>query len=429
MPAAVNNSTKKAEIQDQLSKVWTQIANYFKNYGDYLIFETLNEVHDGNWGYNDSWGLSLTTAYQKVQDIHFDWKQAALSAIRATGGNNATRFVAVPGLGGTEPDIVIAAHQRDKLLPNDEANGTDKLIVAIHYYTPHEYTVADVTVGQAQGGLIHTWTDKNTLNDNMELLKTNFIAEKIAVYIGEWGAQTNSRSSMDPTIKDTHIDYIASVATAARQVGVVPIYWDNGNDFKILERSNGLPKAGFWTEVLDAMMDAINNTTPPGGIVIGGGFTIGSYTWNAFNDAKNDGTSSITISEEPSGTVSISGNVTDTYEYGFVGWQAEPDAIELANLKTTTSISFKVTGDGKTYKIILPTSNITDYSYYSTTFVADLTETPITVNISDLANPGWGQSSEGITFNQDLVDHIEWQTNNGATGTFSLTIKDLQLNQ
>lgn len=78
-----------------------QIAEYFKDYGDYLIFETLNEVHSGNWGF----GASSTE-----QDILFDWNQAALNAIRATGGNNATRFVAIPGLGSTEPTVVVAAH-------------------------------------------------------------------------------------------------------------------------------------------------------------------------------------------------------------------------------------------------------------------------------------------------------------------------------
>jgi endoglucanase len=136
MPAAVNNPAKKTEIQNEISKVWTQIAEYFKNYGDYLIFETLNEVHNGNWG---------NGASTNEQDILFDWNQAALSAIRATGGKNATRYVAVPGLGSTEPDIVVAANNRNKLLPNDGSNGTNKLIVSVHYYAPAQYTVAGVT--------------------------------------------------------------------------------------------------------------------------------------------------------------------------------------------------------------------------------------------------------------------------------------------
>jgi len=255
LPAAVNNATKKTEIQNQISKVWTQIAEYFKNYGDYLIFETLNEVHNGNWGHG---------APAKEQDILFDWNQAALSAIRATGGNNATRYVAVPGLGSTEPDIVVAAHARGKLLPNDGANGTSKMIVSVHYYAPFRYTVAGVT--DQANGLIHTWgssSEINHLNSETASMYSTFINNNIPVYFGEWGAPTDVRSSMSAEIKNTHLNYIKSVAGAARSNGIIPIYWDDGGDFKVLERSNGKPKSGLWADTLSAMMTAINNATPP----------------------------------------------------------------------------------------------------------------------------------------------------------------------
>ena len=260
LPAAVNNSAKKTEIQNQISKMWTQIAQYFKNYGDYLIFETLNEVHNGNWGS----GSNSDPSYQKEQDILFDWNQAALSAIRATGGNNATRFIAVPGLGSTEPDIVVAAHERGKLLPNDGANGTNKLIVSVHYYAPAQYTVAGVTDQAFQ--LIHTWGSSSEieyLNHETESMYSTFINNNIPVYFGEWGAPTDVRSSMSATIKTTHLNYISSVAGAARANGIIPIYWDDGGNFKILERSNGKPKSGLWADTLSAMMTAINSATPP----------------------------------------------------------------------------------------------------------------------------------------------------------------------
>ncbi|MCL2270847.1 MAG: glycoside hydrolase family 5 protein [Treponema sp.] len=249
--AAVNNAAKKNEIQNQIDKVWTQIAEYFKNYGDYLIFETLNEVHSGNWGS----GSNGDPAYQNQQNILFDWNQAALSAIRATGGNNAARFVAVPGLGGTEPGVVAAAHSRGKLLPNDGANGTNKLIVSVHFYDPSQYTVAEAN--NASWPLIHTWgtsAEKERLAHEVELLKTNFLDNGIAVYIGEWGAPTDVRSGMSATVKNTHISYINAVAAAARANGVVPIYWDDGGNFKMLERSNGRPKTGLWADVLSAIM-------------------------------------------------------------------------------------------------------------------------------------------------------------------------------
>lgn len=254
---AVNNNTKKMEIENQLARVWTQIAEEFKNYGDFLIFETVNEVHSGNWGTR---GPNETVAqFQHQQDILFDWNQAALNAIRATGGNNATRYVAIPTLGSTEPEMVVSAHSRGKLLPNDPGNGTDRLIVSVHYYHPWRYTVASAT-GQAGSNLIHTWgtsSDRSHLNNAMASLKTNFLDKGIAVYIGEWGAPTNIRSSMSQTIRETHIDYIRSVATAARANGIVPIYWDDGGQFKMLERLNGRPRTGLWEDTLSAMITAL----------------------------------------------------------------------------------------------------------------------------------------------------------------------------
>nr|AGS53860.1 glycoside hydrolase family 5 [uncultured bacterium contig00094] len=250
-------AANEAQVKAQLAAMWTQIANYFKNYGDYLIFETMNEVHSGNWG----------SAPPAEQDRLFDWNQTALNAIRATGGNNATRFVAVPGLGSTEPGIVLAAHSRGKLLPNDGANGVSKLIVSVHFYAPSAYTVAEAAPTDPSATILkHTLTqaELDAIGTEAAHLKSTFIDNGIAVYYGEWGAPTNVRSSMSATIKSTHTDYIGRVAAAARANGIVPIIWDDGGDFKMLERSNGVPKTGLWKDVRDAYINAINDTSGPG---------------------------------------------------------------------------------------------------------------------------------------------------------------------
>jgi len=241
---AAGDAAIKAQVQEEIGKVWTQIANYFINYGDYLIFETLNEVHSGNWGFGAS---------DDEQAMLFDWNQAALNAIRTTGGNNATRYVAVPGLGSTEPSIVVAANSAGKLLPNDGTNDK-KLIVAVHFYDPNQYTVAGITDPQP---LIHTWgapEEKTHLNNEIGSLKTNFIDNGIAVYLGEWGAPTGTRSSMDATVKSTHLNYIDCVTKATQNNGIVPIYWDDNGSFKMLERSDGKPKAGLWADTLSKIM-------------------------------------------------------------------------------------------------------------------------------------------------------------------------------
>jgi len=252
LKGAVGDPAIKNAIQNQIGKVWTQIADYFKNYGDYLIFETMNEVHSGNWGC-----ASTATVCMQQQDILFDWNKAALDAIRATGGNNAARFVAIPSLGDTEPEKVISAHGRNMLLPNDPGNGTGKLIVKVHSYKPKRFTV--------EGGerWLHTWDtpeQRAAIIGQKELLKTVFIDNGIAVYIGEWGAPTNARRNMDEEIKNTHIEYIRFMSSVFRDNSLLPIYWDDGGRFKLLERTDGpgRPQEGFWKETLLAMMGELN---------------------------------------------------------------------------------------------------------------------------------------------------------------------------
>jgi endoglucanase len=412
---AISNPAKKTEIENQISKVWTQIAEYFKNYGDYLIFETLNEVHGGNWG---------NGASNNEQDILFDWNQAALSAIRATGGNNATRYVAVPGLGSTEPGIVTAAYARGKLLPNDGTNGTGKLIVSVHYYDPAQYTVAGVTDQAFQ--LIHTWgtsAEKDHLAHEAGSLKTTFIDKGIAVYFGEWGAPADVRSTMNQTIKNTHLDYIGSVAEAARKNGIVPIYWDDGGDFKILERSNGKAKTGLWADTLSTMMTKINNTTPlpPGGGGNGDETPAVFTSWTPGNDSA----STITYAT-PSGKHNITGTINGAE--GYANISATPDAATLTKMKTMTSFSFLVTGDGNQYDVMVATQDTVDagYNHYRYTFTTTDMETKITVNVSELAQANWGGA--GVApFTQSNV--IEFQFQRVGNGTFDLTISDIKLSQ
>nr|AGS52285.1 glycoside hydrolase family 5 [uncultured bacterium contig00061] len=438
----VRGQASNEQVKDQLGKVWTQIANYFKNYGDYLIFETLNEVHSGNWGNDYNPGYT-GYSYANEQNILFDWNQAALSAIRATGGNNATRFVAVPGLGSTEPNIVLAADNRGKLLPNDPGNGTNKLIAAVHFYAPAEYTVADAASPDPNFVLRHTVTPQElaAIDTEAQHLKAAFYDKGIAVYYGEWGAPTNVRSTMSTTIKNNHVDYIGRVAKAARANGIVPIYWDDGGDFKMLERSNGRPKTGLWADTLNAYINAINTTNGPGapsggnggGLEWGSGSISGTWTWGDYTDQNDGGSSTITMSEAE-GKRAFSGNVAETnfgtYIGGYAGWYAIPNASTLPYLQAATSVSFYVKGDGKTYILQIPTSNITDYSYYRTTFTAPGTDTKITVNLNSLTSPGWGQSASGTSFSKQYVTRLDFQASEGIRpGTFSITIWGLEVNQ
>ena len=74
----------QTQATNQLTKVWTQIANRFKKYGDYLIFETMNEPRPV--GASNEW----TGGSSENRDVINKYNLAAVNTIRNTGGNNTS---------------------------------------------------------------------------------------------------------------------------------------------------------------------------------------------------------------------------------------------------------------------------------------------------------------------------------------------------
>ena len=98
---AAQNKDMNTAIKEQLKSMWTQIAQRFENKGEFLIFEGLNEIHDGRWGSGTN-----TTDGGKQYAILNEWQQVFVDAVRATGGNNATRYLGISGY-CTSPNLTI----------------------------------------------------------------------------------------------------------------------------------------------------------------------------------------------------------------------------------------------------------------------------------------------------------------------------------
>jgi len=161
------------------------------------------------------------------------------------------------------------------------------------------------------------------------------------------------------------------------------------------------------------------------------------WRWETYSDSSdNTGNSTITKTEA-SGTLTFAGELKAGDPHPYAGFQAYPNADMLALLKTAVAITFDFYGDGRTYTLKLPTSDITDYTYYETTITpaADKWET-ITINVSELEQPDWAEDPK--EFDQDLVQWIEWHIteSTGTSGTsvtsgtsepFNVSIKNLAL--
>lgn len=209
---AANDAAKNTEVKKQIAAMWTQIAERFKDKGPWLIFESFNEIHDGGWG----WGANRNDGGKQYRTLN-EWNQTFVDAVRATGGNNATRYVAVPGY-VTNPELTM----ENLVLPTDPAQ---KTIVAVHFYDPNEYTLnAKFSEWGHTGKDKESWGDEQNVRDVFSKLKAKYVDNGIPVYIGEMG---NVNRSTDRARK-FRLYYMEYVAKAACDNGLAPIIWDNG---------------------------------------------------------------------------------------------------------------------------------------------------------------------------------------------------------
>ncbi len=191
----------EAAVKDKLVKIWTQIANRFKDYGDYLIFETLNEPRlEGSaeeWSGGTAEGRDVVNRYNK----------AAVDAIRATGGNNSSRFIMCPPYAAS--GIGVAAD--DYVVPNND----NKVIVSVHNYSPYNFCLNE------QGTSAFGSSDQSQIDSEMESYYNKWISKGRAVVIGEWGSIDKGNT----TARTSHASYFVQAAKS-RKLPVV--LWDNG---------------------------------------------------------------------------------------------------------------------------------------------------------------------------------------------------------
>ena len=204
-------STSDSSIQTKskayLKAVWTQIAGKFNNgYDEKLIFEVLNEPRAV--GENYEWYMPDSATAKKYCDVITDYENTCIAAIRSTGGNNAKRFIMVPGYAASGSDQrMLGAYTK----PTDTAE--DKLILSTHAYSPYNFAMAN---SDAEFGS----DDEASLTSIFNYLKTTYTDKGIGVVMGE--ASASNKNNTEERIKWAK-DYFAK----AKAAGIPVILWDN----------------------------------------------------------------------------------------------------------------------------------------------------------------------------------------------------------
>jgi aryl-phospho-beta-D-glucosidase BglC (GH1 family) len=226
------NAANQEKVNERQHAYWTQIANYFKDYDEHMLFAGANEPNVEN-------------AAQMA--VLLTYHQTFINAVRATGGNNSSRTLIIQGP-STDID---KTYNLMNTLPVDQI--ADRMIMEIHYYTPYQFTLmsSDADWGKMfyyWGKDYHSkidvtrnanWGEESDVEKYFGMMKTKFVDKGMPVIIGEYGAYKRKLSPpSDQALHNASVEYFHKyIVKSATGKGIIPFLWDTPGG--LIDRSQG----------------------------------------------------------------------------------------------------------------------------------------------------------------------------------------------
>ena len=206
-----------------VTSVWSQMAEYFKDYDYHLIFETLNEPRLIGTGYEwwfNKW--SIPSEVKDAIDCINRLNQKAVDTIRNTGSNNKGRLIMCPGYDASIDGATVSGFK----LPTDISGNKNRIALSVHAYSPYNFAM---NVGS---GSTSTYTSsiKNELQGLFSTLKSNFRDKGIPVVIGEFGSTDKNNTA-------ERVKWATDYTALAKKNNIPCVLWDN-NAFAVYNGNN-----------------------------------------------------------------------------------------------------------------------------------------------------------------------------------------------
>ena len=227
-----------------ISSIWSQIAENFKDYDERLVFESMNEPRladtSKEWWFNtnDPDGVAaiecINACNQKFVDV-----------VRAAGGFNETRFLAVPSHAANGD---YAINGGTFVPPTDTIE--NHIIISVHAYSPYNFCM-NYSGGTSEWNADSEMSGINSFLDN---LKTRFIDNGYGVYIGETGC-TNKDNVED------RVEWCKDFTAAVKEHGMAAFWWDNmgtksgDENFGLFSRYTMMP---LYEDICSAFTEGFN---------------------------------------------------------------------------------------------------------------------------------------------------------------------------
>lgn len=211
----------RALAMEAYKGMWQQIAERFRDYSDYLIFESANEELGGRFDENSPLYCSDSVVTYLNDDERYaltnEINQTFVDVVRATGGNNATRFLLIAGY---STNIDQTCDDRFQM-PKDTADS--KLMVSVHYYDPWSYCGASSAASATKWGKV---SDYEYMDQQLAKM-TKFTEAGYGVVIGEYGALPCSDG-----LKDNTLAYHTAFLDACTKYNLTNCLWDCSGLYK-----------------------------------------------------------------------------------------------------------------------------------------------------------------------------------------------------
>lgn len=234
------------DVKARLTALWTQIATYFADYGDHLIFEGLNEPRIK--GGTNEWNGGTEEGRDALNQLN----DVFVKTVRATGGNNEKRTLLITTFAAQAMPVAI----ENLTVPDDKYVG-----VSIHAYTPYRFTYDSPT--ESWNALYFDDSCAAEIDTLFENLNNTFISKGIPVIITEYGSVTKI---IDKDWYLNNEDEVAKWASyyisTAEKYGIPCVWWDNGyltsgNElFGLFDRKN---LSWYSPKVVEAIMDSLTD--------------------------------------------------------------------------------------------------------------------------------------------------------------------------
>ena len=215
-----------------MQSIWQQLAAAFSDYDQRLIMESMNEPRLA--GTDLEWWLDPKDprAAEAISCIN-QLNQVFVDTVRAAGGENARRYLLVPGYAAS----VQGCLHEDFMMPRDQEGVADRLLLSVHAYTPYDFALQD----PRDKGSRDVFSADNPLDVQeialfMDQVYSRFIPLKVPVVIGEFGCRDKNGNLQ------SRVDFTAAYVALARARGFTCFWWDNhafsgdGEVFGLLDR-------------------------------------------------------------------------------------------------------------------------------------------------------------------------------------------------